>query len=192
MIGLYARHGHDQATLEEEPVKLDYRPLVIVLSGCLTEAGIAVHDCDGPGRPAGGCSLTVKPQPHDQPGGVMVSGPAQIPSVTSAPTVTFHGYETVQSTVTVALWAILDSFDFPTQSFGMNEIPLVTGMRLVVVPALRPFQQKTSPAWTPRASRRGRLCDVAVIDDEGRLGRPCALCAGRFAALHSPPWGPPQ
>jgi hypothetical protein len=73
VVGVYARHGHDRATLEEDLAKLDYRPLVIDLAECLTEAGIAIHDCDGPGRPVGGCCLTVKSQRDDGHGGVMVS-----------------------------------------------------------------------------------------------------------------------
>jgi hypothetical protein len=94
-------------------------------------------------------------------------------------------YETVQSTMTEALWAILDSFDFQAQSFGMKEIPLVTGMRPVVVPALRPFQaEDLAGVDTPAYGEP--LSDLMVIDDEGRLGRPRALCGRRFAALHYP------
>lgn len=186
LLAEHAAGGLDAAALGYRLAGLDYQPLRADLAACLTEAGIALHDCDGPGRPVGGCCLTAKPQRDDEPGGVIVAWTCADSLADGRPDGDrYNVYETVQSTMTEALWAILDSFGFPLTPFGMKDLPLVTGMRPVVIASPRPHDEEDlavadSPAYGEP------FADATIIDDEGRLGRPCASCGKPYPALHYP------
>lgn len=180
-------------TASPGPSPLALATIVDDLRQALTEAGIALHDCDGPGRPAGGCCLTPTSGRPDYPAGVIVAW-------TCADSLSDGGvdgdrsdtYRSVQETMTEALWAVLESFGFPLVAFGMKDLPLVTGPR-------PPLERPDKP-WD--IEDLGHLGDPPVpnseplygqpftgtveISPDGRLGRACANCGRLVERLHFP------
>ncbi len=162
------------------------------LRQALTEAGIALHDCDGPGRPAGGCCLTPTDGHSDYPAGIIVGW-------TCADTLAAGGvdgdrhdiYQTVQDTMSEALWAVLESFDFPAVPFGNFALPLVTGPRPPLEAPPRPWDiEDLSHLGGPPAPTGeplyGEPVTGVVMSADGRLRRGCAACGRLAEQLHYP------
>jgi len=159
------------------------------LAEALGEAGIVVHDCDGPGRSRGGCCLTITSGRDDYPAGVIAAW-------TCADSLSDGGvggdrsaaYRTVQETMSEALWAIVEAFGFVAQPFGNYSLPLVT--------ALPPPAERTPRPWD--VDDLGEAADVKTeplygeplpaveIDATRRLDRPCAICGSPQERLHWP------
>lgn len=176
----------DAATFSVGDLKAD-------VAQALAEAGIALHDCDGPGRPGGGCCLTPTSGRPDYPAGIIVAW-------TCADTLSDGGvdgdrhetYRIVQDTMTEALWPILEAFGFPLTPFGNHSLPLVTGPRPPLERPDRPWDLDDlahlggpprptgpplyGPAWTASVE----------ISPDGRRGRPCANCGRLAGQLHFP------
>jgi hypothetical protein len=191
VIALFAAHDRGDiaaADLSDALAALDWRPVTDDLRGCLTEAGIALHDCDGPGRAGGGCCLTVNPQrPGGGPGGVIVSWICADSLADGRPDGDrWELYQTVLDAMNEALWVVLDGLGFPLEPFGLHGLPLVVGPRPDLPAAVRPFPEEDLERAGLQPLYGEPVSDVEILDAAGRLGRHCAACARPFPALHYP------
>lgn len=191
VIALFAAHDRGDiatAELSDALAALDWRPVLEDLRGCLTEAGIALHDCDGPGRTGGGCCLTVSPQrPGGGPGGVIVSWTCADSLADGRPCGDrWELYQAVLDAMNEALWVVLDGIGFPLEPFGLHELPLVVGPRPVLHPAARPFPEEDIERAGRQPLYGEPVTDAEILDAAGRLGRHCAACGRPAPALHYP------
>lgn len=161
-----------------------------VLRHALSEAGIGLHDCDGPGRLGGGCCLTICPAR----GGT--NSPGVIVGWTCADTLSgggvdgdrYDAYQTVQDTMNEALWAILDTLGFPVEPFGHHGVPLVVGPPPPPEPTTPRPWDVNDLGGPPRVVDEPLFGEPfpAVETDDGRLGRLCATCGHFCERLHFP------
>ncbi len=159
------------------------------LRQALAEAGIALHDCDGPGRRRGGCCLTPRPARADRPAGVIVAW-------TCADSLTAGGvdgdrydtYRAVQDAMSEALWAVIDGFGFPVQPFGNSGVPLVIAARPAPDTSVRPWdvEDLAQPPSLTDGLLYGDPIPSIEITPDGRTGRPCARCGKLCEQLHFP------
>jgi hypothetical protein len=165
--------------------------LLATLVADLTEAGVAIHDCDGPGRPSGGCWLTPTAADDLHPPGMIVAWTCADSLAEGRPGGDrWAAYRGVQDTMTEALWAVLEAFGFPVLPFGQHGVPLVIGARPAPPVHGRPWDVEDlsgDPELQGRAPPvHGEPLDTEVIDADGRVGRCCACCGRPFTALHYP------
>jgi hypothetical protein len=186
-----APSGHPSSALMNvvEANRLGLSTLDADLRQALGEAGIALHDCDGPGRGAGGCCLTPRPARNGKPEGIIVAW-------TCADSLTAGGvdgdryalYETVQETMTTTLWAILGGFGYPMEPFGNYDLPLVIGARPARDTSDKPWdiEDLGRPPSVVDEPLYGDPLPAQEITSDGRLGRPCARCGTPCEQLHFP------
>lgn len=159
------------------------------LATALSEAGIAIHDCDGPGRPAGGCCLTIAGARESTPPGVLVAW-------TCADSLAGGGvdgdryaqYQAVEDAMREALWLILEAFGYPIEPFGRYQVPLVIGARPGpdTSPRAWDIEDLATPPSLTSEPLYGEPIPAVEITADGILGRPCARCGTPRERLHFP------
>jgi len=165
------------------------------LRRALGEAGIAVHDCDGPDRAGGGCCLTARPGRRDSPAGIIVSWTcADSLAAGGVDGDRYDAYRAVQDAMGETLWAIIDGFGYLAEPFGSYAVPLVVGGRPGPDVSERPWNiEDISDGGDDHLASAGRReplygppLPAVEITPDGRLGRPCAACGRPYEELHYP------